>query len=524
MKNIQELEQKVKEIIKYKEETRNLESNERKKVLESYKNLIGEFNYGRYPESNYYNIVENLVQIVKIEDGKIIISGDSKVFDKVQLSYSGNEYGNNYTTFEIPEEDRVLVHSTNYFPNDKTIKTLYDGKKEYTVPIKINGEKKEVTFRHHRHTAHFVTNGVVRNTGDGNTWENMKYIVFEPASFHKDQIVSSEFSDTFTNGSVKLSDKAILMVEKDAYDKLTDEQKKNYNIILYTGDFRQAVQNLLVLDNQKLSYTDANDPIHSLSINNAFEKNLNYRDMCLNCVINRTFDGSSRITITLDELVQIINILKENHLKRITKCFTNNDKLIDDYLLTFIYGSGIVDNKDGTFSIMSEEEVKNRYIRDNSLVGKVEVSNVDLQEAINIKNIYENVLRQDEIKQNEYNQMLEELDEAYELNDYLSTKIGKIESSFPPVGDYLNYVTEQLNKKMPEGLIVKCCRDSILIFYTDDDYEHVFQKNELYDDIMYDIKIKFDENKTLLENINEGTKKMYEIVSELEKSKDGPTL
>lgn len=524
MENIQELEQKVKEIIKYKEETKNLDSNERKKVLESYKNLIGEFNYGIYPESNYYAIVENLVQIVKIEDGKIVISGDSKVFDQVPISYSGNEYGNNYTTFEIPEEDRVLVHSTNYFPNDKTIKTLYDGKKEYTIPIKINGEKKEVTYRHHRHTAHFVTNGVVRNTGDGNTWENMKYIVFEPASFHKDQIVSSAFSDTFTNGSVKLSDEAILMVEKDAYDKLTDEQKKNYNIILYTGDFRQAVQNLLVLGNQKLSYTDANDPIHSLSINNAFEKNLNYRDMCLNCVINRTFDGSSRITITLDELVQIINILKENHLKRITKCFTNNDKLIDDALLTFVYGSGIVDNKDGTFSIMSEEEVKNRYIHDNSLVGKVAVSDVDLQEAINIKNIYENVLRQDEIKQNEYNQMLEELDEAYELNDYLSTKIGKIESSFPPAGDYLNHVTEQLNKKMPEGLIVKCCRDSILIFYTDDDYEHVFQKNELYDDIMYDIKIKFDENKTLLENINEGTKKMYEIIGELEKMKNAPTL
>lgn len=524
MENIQELEQKVKEIIKYKEETQNLDSNERKKVLESYKNLIGEFNYGRYPESNYYYIVENLVQIVKIEDGKIVISGDKAVFDQVPLSYSGNEYGDNYTTFEIPEEDRVLVHSTNYFPNDKTIKTTYDGKKEYTVPIKINGEKKEVTYRHHRHTAHFVTNGVVKNTGDGNTWENMKYIVFEPASFHKDQIISKSFSDTFTNGSVKLSDEAILMVEKDAYDKLTDEQKKNYNIILYTGDFRQAVQNLLVLGNQKLSYTDANDPIHHNSINSAFEDILNYRDRCLNCVINHVFDGSSRITITLDELVQIINILKENYLGHIRKCFTNNDKLIDDALLTFIYGSGIVDNKDGTFSIMSEEEVKNRYIHGNSLVGKVEVSDADLQEAINIKNIYENVLRQDEIKQNEYNQMLEELDEAYELNDFLSTKIGEIRLTSHPAREYLDYVSEQLNKKIPEGLIVKCCRDSILIFYTDDDYEHVFQKNELYDDIMYDIKIKFDENKTLLENINEGTKKMYEIVSELEKMKNAPTL
>lgn len=532
MENIQELEQKVKEIIKYKEETQNLDSNERKKVLESYKNLIGEFNYGRYPESNYYDIVENLVQIVKIEDGKMVISGDSKVFDQVPISYSGNEYGNNYTTFEIPEEDRVLVHSTNYFPNDKTIKTLYDGKKEYTIPIKINGEKKEVTYRHHRHTAHFVTNGVVRNTGDGNTWENMKYIVFEPSSFHKDQIVSRNFSDTFTNGSVKLSDEAILMVEKDAYDKLTDEQKKNYNIILYTGDFRQAVQNLLVLGNQKLSYTDANDPIHHNSINSAFEDNLNYRDRCLNCVINHVFDGSSRITITLDELVQIINILKENYLGHIRKCFTNNDKLIDDALLTFIYGSGIVDNKDGTFSIMSEEEVKNRYIHDNSLVGKVAVSDVDLQEAINIKNIYENVLRQDEydkmieqMEQDEYDKMMEELDEAYELNSLLSKKVSELSRPYPKIlRHYLVYIGNQLQQNISKEIMVSCTPEKITISSYYPEYKQAFESHNLYNSLESSIDIMFDKNKSLLENINEGTKKMYEIVSELQKSKEGPSL
>ena len=50
------------------------------------------------------------------------------------------------------------------------------------------------------------------------------------------------------------------------------------------------------------------------------------------------------------------------------------------------------------------------------------------------------------------------------------------------------------------------------------------QKNELYDEIIDGITIKFDNNKSLLENINNGTKKMYEIVSDLEKMKDAPTL
>lgn len=191
--------------------------------MESYKDLIGEFNYGRNYKSTYKEIVDNLTKIVSIEDGKIVISGNVNVFDGISISREGNEYGDNYTSRVIPEEDRILVHCTNYFSNDGIIKTLYDGKKEFTHPIKVNGEEKEVDYRHHRHTAHFVANGVVGNTGDGNIWENMKYIVFEPASFHKDQIVNYSFSDMFTNGSVKLSDKAILMVEKDAYDKLTEE-------------------------------------------------------------------------------------------------------------------------------------------------------------------------------------------------------------------------------------------------------------------------------------------------------------
>lgn len=524
MQSVQDLEAKIKEIIKYKEQTQNLGSYDRGKILESYKDLIGEFNYGRSSAITYEEIVDNLTKIVSIEDGKIVISGNANVFDGISISREGNEYGDNYTSHVIPEEDRILVHCTNYFPNDGIIKTLYDGKKEFTHPIKVNGEEKKVDYRNHRNTVHFVANGVVGNTSDGNTWENMKYIVFEPASFHKNQIVCESFSDTFTNGSVKLSDKAILMVEKDAYDKLTEEQKQNYNVILYTGNFRQAVQNLLVLGNQKLALTNANDPIHSLSINSSMEENLNYRDMCLNYVINHTFDGSSKITITLDELVQVINILKENHLRRIKKCFTQTGKIVEDPLFTFIYGSGIVANGDGTFSILSEKEVRNRYIHDNSPVSTIEVNDVDFQEAIGIKDTYEKTLIQNEIKQNEYNQMLEELDEAYELNDFLSTNVGEINLISQPASEYLNYISDQLNKKMPLGLIARCSLRQMNIFYTNEEYEHVIEKNELYDEIIDGITIKFDNNKSLLENINNGTKKMYEIVSDLEKMKDAPTL
>ena len=124
MQSVQELEAKIKEIIKYKEQTRNLGSYDREKILESYKDLIGEFNYGRNSESNYKEIVDNLTKIVSIEDGKIVVSGDIKVFDGTSLGRGYAFYDNDYTSHEIPEEDCILVHCTNYFPNDGVIKTL----------------------------------------------------------------------------------------------------------------------------------------------------------------------------------------------------------------------------------------------------------------------------------------------------------------------------------------------------------------------------------------------------------------
>lgn len=533
MQSVQELDAKVREIIKYKEQTQNLDSYDRKKILESYKDLIGEFNYGRNYKSTYEEIVDNLTKILSIEDGKIVISGDIKVFDGTSLSREGDDYGDNYTSRVIPEEDRILVHCTNYFPNDGVIKTLYDGKKEFTHPIKVNGEEKEVDYRYHRHTAHFVSNGVVGNTGDGNIWENMKYIVFEPASFHKDQIVNDSFSDMFTNGSVKLSDKAILMVEKDAYDKLTEEQKQNYNIVLYTGNFRQAVQNILVLGNQKLALTNAQDVSHACSINMAMEVNLNYRDMCLNYVNKNVFDGVSRINITLEQLVEVINLFKENYTGYIKKCFSYNDKIVGDPLLTFIYGSGIVANGDGTFSIMSEEEVKKRYIHGNSPVSTMEVNDVDFQEAIQIKNTYEKILRQDEynkmieeMEQDEYEKMMEELDEAYELNSLLSKKVSELSRPYPKILKHylIYYIGDQLQQNIPNEIGVSCTPEKITIFSFNSEYKQAFESHNLYNSLENSIDIIFDDNKSLLENISDGTKKMYDVVSELEKMKNAPTL
>ncbi|MDO4870950.1 MAG: hypothetical protein Q3996_02535 [Candidatus Saccharibacteria bacterium] len=174
------------------------------------------------------------------------------------------------TVESIDDPNQIyLVHSTDFFPNNKTILSNADGGK-------INSFSKQIDYGLYvvnsayspRETVHFTMNGRVRNTSDGaGNWDNQKFIVIEPFMNHQNELVSGapHSGDNFIDGSVRLSDDAILMVREDAYDNLSDQQKSQYNIIKYFGNADICTKNLLhslglpAVDNQ------ANDAGHAYS-------------------------------------------------------------------------------------------------------------------------------------------------------------------------------------------------------------------------------------------------------------------
>lgn len=81
-----------------------------------------------------------------------------------------------------------------------------------------------------------------------NTFSNKKCAIIEPLSYHLDQTVSLVFTDTALKGNVTLSDKAIIMIEKETYMSLTDEEKlslSNLNIKIFEGDLKENVKETL---------------------------------------------------------------------------------------------------------------------------------------------------------------------------------------------------------------------------------------------------------------------------------------
>ena len=119
-------------------------------------------------------------------------------------------------------ENVYMVHLTNFFPKNHRILSTYDGNKIFSkdkegneIVVSLNGNKKSVIVPSHRHTVHFTLNTVVEPTKDGaGDWSDCPIAVIEPFKNHQNQFLSYGSGDSFTWGSVDLSDEAVIIINK----------------------------------------------------------------------------------------------------------------------------------------------------------------------------------------------------------------------------------------------------------------------------------------------------------------------
>lgn len=252
--------------------------------------------------------LEELSELVTVEDNVLKISDKYKIKN---ITKSSNE--------------EVLVHCTDFFPKNKTILTQYDGSLSDSIPIIYNGEKKDCKVISHRHTVHFVQNGVVESTGDGSgVWNQPKYIIITPKNNYINQIVSNNPSDMFTYGSVKLIGKPIMLVRSDAYNEIDEKDKNDYKIIKYEGSYVECLNRALnLLGICKDKSIDRNSPGHAHSIYYSLECTLNMRDGILNYIKNNNYDCRNRIIINREELTKFIDITQHGQTKGKNREFAN---------------------------------------------------------------------------------------------------------------------------------------------------------------------------------------------------------
>jgi len=95
----------------------------------------------------------------------------------------------------------------------------------------------------------FSLNGIVpddKEAGFGNnTFSDKKCGVIDNLSAHIDNVVSLNPTDTAIKGKVELSNEAIILIEKETYEKLSYDDKiklSRYNVRTFTGNLKDAIQ------------------------------------------------------------------------------------------------------------------------------------------------------------------------------------------------------------------------------------------------------------------------------------------
>jgi len=207
-------------------------------------------------------------------------------------------------------EDLALVHSTNLFP-DKFILNNLEGNKVFSDKIMINGEEKTYSISHPRKTVHFSLNGKV-GKNDGGSW-NYNFIIIEPLKKHIDEVVNLHDGDTYIDKSVELSDEAVFLISKDAFDKMDETKIKGKNIIVFSGNQEVVVNEVLISMGyspqtiNNIGWTKIRGDVNRDKISNFLEY-LNKRKE-MNPELTTNIHTSSYFGIMEEKLVAVLRIL-----------------------------------------------------------------------------------------------------------------------------------------------------------------------------------------------------------------------
>ncbi|MCI9177991.1 MAG: hypothetical protein HFJ28_05460 [Clostridia bacterium] len=268
-----------------------------------------------------------------------------------------------------PKEDKVLVHCTNFFPQNHTILSDYDGGKIGSTIAEYRGVRKEVKALIPRHEVHFTINNRVENTGAGEgNWDNPSYIIIDRCELHEAEMESTNPSDSWTKGtSMQLSDDAIIMVRLEENLKLpiTKEEMQKYNIVFYEGDATKCLRNFLRLNQYEILKTDANYAGHFHSSRIVQEKGVVARNIATNFMQDNTYFLKDPPVFTQEEIGQIADIgmnyqadiLSPAQEALATTQIGEDKKRQYSALMNFVIGSGMKKLPDGRYTFKDDTQI-----------------------------------------------------------------------------------------------------------------------------------------------------------------------
>jgi len=429
-----------------------------------------------------------------------------------------------YETTNIDKDKEVIVHCTNFFPKDGIILCNYDGNKTGSAKVKYDGVAKEVESLNHRHTTHFVRNGVVESTGDGyGNWKQPKYIIIDLLNSHFNQFISLTANDSYTNGSVKLSDKAIILVRSDCYDEIPVEQYSPFTVMKYEGDYVKCVKNVFNILGIKERYIDENGAGHANSFDYCKEQLLNKRNLYINYLNNNSWNGKSDIFFDEEQLFFLFDIANENHYFDVGASYSVNlENMEEEFKFYMLLQNMGIQKRENGFSFKSESDMISYYdhickkgsLKEEDIIERFnKLCDFSPEEALHLYMKYLLSKRDKQIQANGYNINMDDINkmmtsDLYDFAhhqeakivtnihyqkkvpvDLIITKKGiKLDGCLWPGYYDLNYVSNNINGKFDEN------GNFYFTYFINNDVKSFFEIDDYISNIILYSVITYDES------------------------------
>ena len=228
----------------------------------------------------------------------------------------------------------IGVHKTKYSPTANMIKSAKDSKVEYKKRITINEIEYEYSFKSARDTVHMAMNDEVSSHIYG-SWDDCKYAVLIPfEDIPNEKIGRAEPMDTFTRGSIELSESSWILCPKNEVERLKIFNPK-VHVLGYEGENVQGFSQPFLT---QLGYRAEDVGMWSWGNNESneqFYKLMEKEKIKIGTHTYTYFHEDEKLLAGINQAVSLSKLLKDKHLITSTEDIEDIMKQLADNYQSF---------------------------------------------------------------------------------------------------------------------------------------------------------------------------------------------
>lgn len=244
--------------------------------------------------------LQEAIEMLENNGDKVILTDSDKISFYTPSNYSSTS-------------SLMCVHKTNYMPTANIIKSAKDSNVNMKKEISLNGKQYEYSYNSARSTVHFAVNDEVSSHSYG-SWDDCKYAVLIPfEDIPKEKIGRAAPMDTFTRGSVDISENTWILCPKNEVDQLKVFNPKAH-ILGYEGEnvkgFSRPLLTQLGYPGEEVGMWGWEDN----TSNKRFYELMEKEEIKIGTHTYTYFAEDERILTSINHAVALSKMLRDNHL------------------------------------------------------------------------------------------------------------------------------------------------------------------------------------------------------------------